>query len=58
MKTLLTNTPYCKVLINLDNILFIERDMNEETAIYFVNGEYLRTMDNFDTLVEVLHEQQ
>lgn len=58
MNTLLTSTYYCDVLINLDNVLHIERASDKESIIYFVNGEYLRTMDNFDALVEVLHEQQ
>ena len=58
METLLTNTDYCDVLINLNNVLYIERASEKESIIYFTNGEYLRTIDNFDALVEVLHERQ
>lgn len=58
METLLTNTDYCDVLINLNNVLYIERASDKESIIYFTNGEYLRTRDNFDALVEVLHERQ
>lgn len=55
METLLTNTGYNDLLINLDNVLYIERYKNNSSIIYFVDGSSRRFVDNFDALVEELH---
>ena len=58
MNTLLTNTRYNDLLINLDNVLYIERYDNNSSVIYFVDGSLRKIVDNFDALVEVLHGRQ
>ena len=55
MKTLLTNTTHYDILINLDNVLYIERAADKESIIYFVSGDYARVVEDFDKLVEELH---
>lgn len=55
MNTLLTNTAYFDLLINLNNVLYIEGDSDNKSIIYFVDGTYRKVTDKFDVLVEELH---
>lgn len=55
MKTLLTKTYYYDILINFDNVTFIERAADGESVVYFVNEDFTRIAKDFDELVEELN---
>ena len=44
--------------MNLDNVAYISQDINNNSIIYFIDGNFAEVTDNFNTLVEKLHEQQ
>lgn len=58
MKTLLTSVTHYKILVNLDNVTYISQDINNNSIIYFIDGNFAEVTDDFNTLVEKLHEQQ
>lgn len=57
MKTLLTSVTHYKILVNLDNVTYISQDINNNSIIYFIDGNFAEVTDDFNTLVEKLHEQ-